>query len=244
MRLKIAIINKAAIMALTALLLLPLPVFALPLGEGIQDGGATVRGTKATMYVMQTQPSANHLNTVYVYKDLANMVEFGWCWWGPGWPYGSYSNPGWFLHISNNSISNYEEYTSYGKIINGTFYPGQSPLPGNPTPGTYYPLKVENGGYNSKVWTASVYSNGQWWPKYSKTFSLLADGLSVIGSERANLNDSNYAHWTSCQNIISQPSQPWTNWVAPWQGPNNKWSYDSDYWWRMISATEHYVQHN
>jgi len=65
---------------------------------------------------------------------------------------------------------------------------------------------------------------------------------SIIGSERANHHDSNYAHFWSCQEILNQPSQPWTNWVAPWQGEDNWLSTDPDYYWNMISATEHYIQ--
>lgn len=220
-------------------LILPLPAFALTYGEGVQDGGATVRGTYAMNYVMQTQPSANHLNSIYVYKDAANVMELGWAWWGPNWVYGSYSYPAWFVHINDGSSSSYEEYYSYGKVINGTFYPGQNPLPGQATPGTNYSFKVENGGYGSKTWYAKV--NG--YTKYTRTFGNLSYGYSIIGSERASLNDSNYAHFWSCQDLISSPNQnSWTDWVAPWQGQNDWLSYDPVYYWSMSSATNHYIK--
>lgn len=238
---------SSIILAVIGVLLFPLQAFALNYGIGLQDGEATVRGTYAMNYVMVTQPSATHINSVYVRKDAFNIMEVGWSWWGPNNVYGGYTggfnDPDWFVHIQDGSSNYCTEWTSHGKYVinssypNGRFFYGTEPLPGYPTPGTSYGFKAENRGYNSYTFDAK-YNN---YVKKTWTFTNMTYGKSVIGSERASLADSNYAHFWSCQDIINQPSQPWTNWVAPKEvtfAPG-----DSDYYWRNPSATEHFCEH-
>jgi len=59
------------------------------------------------------------------------------------------------------------------------------------TAGTNYGFKAENRGYNSYTFDAKVNN----YVKKTWTFTNMAYGNSLIGSERASLNDSNYAHF-------------------------------------------------
>jgi len=191
---------SSIILVVVGVILFPLPAFALNYAHGLQDGVATVRGTYAMNYVMVTQPDANHVNSVYVRKDSFNVMEVGWCWWGLNNVYGGYTGGfndlDWLVHIQDGSAY-YTEWTSHGKYVvnssypNGHFFNGTEPLPGYPVAGTNYGFKAENRGYNSYTFDAKVNN----YVKKTWTFTNMAYGNSLIGSERASLNDSNYAHF-------------------------------------------------
>lgn len=229
--------NVVALM-LFLVLCVPLPALALNKEVSVKEYGGgpiyDVRGTYVMNYVMTIQPTSNHVNSIYVIKDGFNMLELGWCWWGPSWIYGSTSSPAWFVHVNDGSEVNWAEYTSDGQIISGVYTSGVNALPGRPTTGTNYGFKIENNGFNSKTWYAKVNN----YTKYTRTYANFAYGRSIIGSERQHDSDSNYAHFWSCQRIPNLSGQSWTNWQTPDLFSDN----DPAYYWNKISATEHYVQ--
>ncbi len=165
-------------------------------GVGFMEAVSSQRGSFCYTTVDPSMPYAKHLNSVYLYKDDNNYLEFGWLLDNI-----STLGPCWFVYGKNS-----------GQVIDQTCV-------GAPTLGETFGLKVVSTGVNSTTMGAYAKRDGVDWPKYSNTFPNLKAGYARVGTERQTVNDSDYANWSSCQRLANTTGALWKYWTSPYENP-------------------------
>ncbi|PIW21709.1 MAG: hypothetical protein COW32_08545 [Candidatus Aquicultor secundus] len=163
---------------------------------GFDENVTGQRGSFCYSLVDSNAPASIHLNSVYLYKDPDNYLEFGWMW-------NSVQGLHWFVYCID-----------YGVLVDNRFI-----NVGAPTAGQEFGLKVVSDGVNNTWFRAYAKRDGIDWEKYNWLFTIMKSGRASVGTERSTVNDSNYARWRVCQRLANTSGATWQYFSSPYENP-------------------------